>query len=554
MLNRKKMKLKARCFIALFIALQILLMPLAVIAETEQAGETNEGAVETGGHSSGGGGFDQSRSLSEPSANESNGPKVTNTHESSGSAENSEPDKQAGSEVEEGNNENESENDSEEPLPESTEVDEENENCSTESEESKQSEDSDQSEPDEEEPEQPADEETIETDQGTESESNEESSSGSESGFYESVVGNTYSVILTDPGEVKVGEEIEFELTFTEIGLFNLTKIIINIPDEFEINSVDNPQTSGGQSWTAQIIGQVIELAADLVEPLGWFSDDRLTFSEWVSVKFKATPRPTAEGDFTFETEAEWTHHKWEQVGSRRIVIGRINIDIPIMGWRRYDNPNSRCGADPQVQVKAAPDEPGNDNGDPGNVVGGPTSGGGFDFPAFNFPFTPFLPGGQGDEGPVLTALTIAPEAPLVNPGDYLVVPPDDPETGMVPMVDAEFVNEANREELDEAIAAYQVLYDYFEEYWEEMTDEEYAKHLLDLSAAWAAIQLREVVLAMEAGEEYDLEVVNEAYDLALEQFGTYGEYLNAEQEQAFTAVIDAIAEMLESIEEDSAA
>jgi len=173
----------------------------------------------------------------------------------------------------------------------------------------------------------------------------------------------------------------------------------------------------------------------------------------------------------------------------------------------------------------------------------------------FDIPFTPFLPGGTGgEEAPGLTALTLAPEAPLVNPGDYLVIPPDDPETELIPMVDVPFVEEGTREELDEVIAAYEVLYEYFEEYWEEMTDEEYAKHLLDLSAAWAAIQLREAALAMEAGEEYDLDAVAEAADLAMEHFGTNGEYLNAEQEAAFTTVMDAVAEMLASMSEESAA
>jgi len=47
---------------------------------------------------------------------------------------------------------------------------------------------------------------------------------------------------------------------------------------------------------------------------------------------------------------------------------------------------------------------------------------------------------------------------------------------------------------------------------------------------------------------------VAEAADLAMEHFGTNGEYLNAEQEAAFTTVLDAVAEMLASMSEESAA
>jgi hypothetical protein len=360
--------------------------------------------------------------------------------------------------------------------------------------------------------------------------------------------------VLTDPGEVKEGEENEFELTFTEIGAFNLTKITITVPDEFEINSVESPQTSSGQSWTAQVIGQVIELAADLVEPLGWFSDDRLTFSEWVSVKFMATPQ--AEGNYTIDTEAEWTYHNMEQVGSDYGIIGwnvvpyppfliPVYGNVPVYDWVRHDNPNSRHGADPQVQVLAAAEETGNGGGQPNGPVepAGPFG--------FDIPFTPFQPGGTEETG--TAGLAVAPEEPQVNPGDYLVIPPEDPESELVPLIDVPFVEEATREELEEAVAAYEVLYEYFEEYWEEMTEEEYARHLLDLSAAWAAIQLREAVLAMEAGEEYELETVVEATNLAMEHFGEHGEHLNSEQELAFTAVMDAVAELLQLMQEESA-
>lgn len=178
--------------------------------------------------------------------------------------------------------------------------------------------------------------------------------------------------------------------------------------------------------------------------------------------------------------------------------------------------------------------------------------GSGFDFPfgpgGFDFPFPPFTPRPAATEeapAPESRTLALAPEGPQVGLGYYLVIPPDEPESDLVPLVDVPFVEEGTQEDLDEAIAAYEALLEFFEANHEEMTDEEYAKHLLDLSAAWAAIQLRLAVLAEEAGEEYELEAVEEAAALALEHFEAHGEHLNEEQEAAFTVVMEAVEQML---------
>ena len=175
-----------------------------------------------------------------------------------------------------------------------------------------------------------------------------------------------------------------------------------------------------------------------------------------------------------------------------------------------------------------------------------PTPGSfGFDFV---YPFTPFTPRPVATEeapAPAARTLALAPEAPQAGLGFYLVISPDAPESDLVPLVGVPFVEEGTQEDLDEAIAAYEALLEFFEANHEEMTDEEYAKHLLDLSAAWAAIQLRLAVLAEEVGEEYDLETVHEAAALALEHFEAHGEHLNEEQEAAFTAVMEAVEQML---------
>ena len=165
---------------------------------------------------------------------------------------------------------------------------------------------------------------------------------------------------------------------------------------------------------------------------------------------------------------------------------------------------------------------------------------GGFDF---DFPFFPFPPLTLLSSRPA--ALVIGPEEPLVEPGDYLVIPPDDPQSEDIPLIDPEFVLGATAEELAAAWVAYNILNDYFDEFWEEMGEEEYAKHLLDLSAAWAALLAREAALKAEAGETFDLDAIVEAYDLATDNYSKYGEFLNEEQDQAFNAVLDAVAEVI---------
>ncbi len=73
----------------MIILVGMLFSPLSVLTESAPVGETNEGAVETGEHASGGEGFDQSDSFSAPSDNESSGSEVTVTKGSGNGADNS---------------------------------------------------------------------------------------------------------------------------------------------------------------------------------------------------------------------------------------------------------------------------------------------------------------------------------------------------------------------------------------------------------------------------------------------------------------------------------
>lgn len=149
---------------------------------------------------------------------------------------------------------------------------------------------------------------------------------------------------------------------------------------------------------------------------------------------------------------------------------------------------------------------------------------------------------------PTPAELAIAPEAPLVSPGQFLVLPPADPATDPAPLVTVLFVNAGTSGELATVIDAYEFLQEDFDANWEELDDSEYALTLLDLAVAWAAIQAREAALTDEAGEEVNLDAAVEAYQAAMGYLADYGEFLTEEQLEALEEVLAAVAELLETL------
>ncbi len=161
----------------------------------------------------------------------------------------------------------------------------------------------------------------------------------------------------------------------------------------------------------------------------------------------------------------------------------------------------------------------------------------GFDFAGFPVPALP--------AAPLQTSLTVAPAAPLVSPGRFLVLAPEDPQTEAAPLVTPEFVRSASPEELAAVLASYEELLQYFEENWETMSESEYALALLDLAAAWAAIQAVEASLN---GEAADLDLALEAYLGAIELLAEYGALLDEAQLAAVEAILEAVAGVLTAL------
>lgn len=168
----------------------------------------------------------------------------------------------------------------------------------------------------------------------------------------------------------------------------------------------------------------------------------------------------------------------------------------------------------------------------------------GLGMPAFT-PLSLNPPGNTGDGeagGPVAQALDLAPEAPLVNPGQFLVIPPDDPETTPEGMVSVQFILEGSAEELEALLSTYEAMLAEFDANWEDLTDSEYAYALIDLSVAWAALQLTEARLS---GNADDLTEAVEAYQLALENIANYGDQIADNHMEVIMEVMAAIAEQL---------
>jgi hypothetical protein len=181
----------------------------------------------------------------------------------------------------------------------------------------------------------------------------------------------------------------------------------------------------------------------------------------------------------------------------------------------------------------------------------GPGPGTGFynglGMPAFT-PLSLNPPGNTGDGeagGPVAQAIALAPEAPLVNPGQFLVIPPDDPETTPEGMVSVQFILEGSAEELEALLSTYEAMLAEFDTNWEDLTDSEYAYAFIDLSVAWAALQLTEARLS---GNADDLTEAVAAYQLALENIANYGDQIADTHMEVIMEVMAAIAEQLEAL------
>ena len=179
------------------------------------------------------------------------------------------------------------------------------------------------------------------------------------------------------------------------------------------------------------------------------------------------------------------------------------------------------------------------------NYNGGGGVGGGGSWP-FNFNFPGF---GTFPTAAVPATLAVASEVPPIEIGLYLVIPPEQPGVDLKPLVPVEFVKKGTQEELEAVIEAYEAALQYFEDFYEEMSDEEYAFTLLDLSAARAAIQAVEARLLAEAGLEHDLEDAQGAYELVLAYLPDHHRHLDVNQREALSKVLFAIVEVLEAIE-----
>lgn len=165
-----------------------------------------------------------------------------------------------------------------------------------------------------------------------------------------------------------------------------------------------------------------------------------------------------------------------------------------------------------------------------------------------NLPELPVIPPVPDAEPPA--QLLVAPEAPLVNPGQYLVIPPADPETQPESLITVLFLTEGTAADLEEVLAAYNFLFAEFDENWEELSEEEYALAYIDLTVAWAAINARDAALLAEEDQEFDLDAVVEAYELALEALEEYGEYLNDDQMETLTEILDAVGDLVDALPE----
>jgi len=184
---------------------------------------------------------------------------------------------------------------------------------------------------------------------------------------------------------------------------------------------------------------------------------------------------------------------------------------------------------DPNPDPDPTPDPDPVPNPDPDSGFGS-----GFDFTGFPAPALPAVP--------LQASLTLAPAAPLVSPGRFLVLAPEGPQTEAAPLVTPEFVRTGSPEELAAVLASYEELLQYFDENWETMSESEYALALLDLAAAWAAIQAVEASLN---GEAADLDLALEAYLGAIELLAEYGALLDEAQLVAVEAILEAVADVL---------
>lgn len=179
----------------------------------------------------------------------------------------------------------------------------------------------------------------------------------------------------------------------------------------------------------------------------------------------------------------------------------------------------------------------------PGNGGVGTGFYNGLGMPAFT-PLTLTAPGSAGD-GADTQLLALAPEAPLVNPGQFLVIPPEDPETELEAIVTVQFVREGSAEELEAILSTYEAMLAEFDANWESLNDSEYAYSFIDLTVAWAALQLAEARLS---GSADDLNEAVEAYQLALKSVADYGDQIADSQMEVVMEVMAAIAEELEAL------
>lgn len=119
---------------------------------------------------------------------------------------------------------------------------------------------------------------------------------------------------------------------------------------------------------------------------------------------------------------------------------------------------------------------------------------------------------------------------------------------GSQPFITADFVRTGTAADLARAFSLYFKLLEAFEKNRDKMTPGEYARAMVELTTAWAAIMALEARLLNEAGVNYDPAPLISAYEAALATFSAYRGYLNEAEVGAVQAVLNAVAEVIRAL------
>jgi hypothetical protein len=147
---------------------------------------------------------------------------------------------------------------------------------------------------------------------------------------------------------------------------------------------------------------------------------------------------------------------------------------------------------------------------------------------------------------PALTLLADLANLPVLGPTPKALVFPS-PE-GDRPLVTADFVKSGTTQDLACAITLYIKLLQTLEENRAGMSPGEYARAMVELAVAWAAIQALDARLLTEAGLHFISGPQVDAYLAAVEQLTVSGGYLSSAEMESARAVLKAVAEAIEAL------